>query len=71
MSDTDDTHGRPLDGPDRDEHYTSKGRVRTSVYEAEMDRLQEQLVLLQYWIQSQGAKILVIFEGRGSAGKGA
>ena len=35
-----------------------------------MERLQEQLVLLQYWIQSQGLKVLVIFEGRGSAGKG-
>lgn len=53
-----------------DERYTAKGRVRSSVYEAEMERLQEQLVLLQYWIQSQGLKVLVIFEGRGSAGKG-
>ena len=35
-----------------------------------MERLQEQLVLLQYWIQRQGLKVLVIFEGRGSAGKG-
>ena len=35
-----------------------------------MERLQEQLVLLQYWVQSQGLKVLVIFEGRGSAGKG-
>src|SRR5215204_1376741 len=35
-----------------------------------MERLQKQLVLLQYWIQTQGLKVLVIFEGRGSAGKG-
>ena len=53
-----------------DKRYNSKGRLRSSVYEAEMERLQEQLVLLQYWIQSQGLKVLVIFEGRGSAGKG-
>ena len=60
------------DVPDRthDERYSSKGRLRSSVYESEMERLQEQLVLLQYWIQSQGLKVLVIFEGRGSAGKG-
>ena len=60
------------DGPDRshDDRYNSRGRVRSSVYEAEMERLQEQLVLLQYWVQSQGLKVLVIFEGRGSAGKG-
>ena len=35
-----------------------------------MERLQEQLVLLQYWIACQGLKVAVIFEGRGSAGKG-
>jgi polyphosphate kinase 2 len=56
--------------PDRDERYNKKGRLRTSVYDVEMERLQEQLVLLQYWVQSQGLKVLVIFEGRGSAGKG-
>ena len=50
--------------------YKKDGRLRGDVYEAEMERLQEQLVLLQYWIQSQGLKVLVIFEGRGSAGKG-
>ena len=53
-----------------DERYNSAGRLRGSVYDAEMERLQEQLVLLQYWIQSQGLKVLVIFEGRGTAGKG-
>ena len=50
--------------------YTKTGRLKSVVYEAEMARLQEQLVMLQYWIQSQGLKVLVIFEGRGSAGKG-
>ena len=53
--------------PDR---YTKRGRLRKSVYEAEVAQLQEQLVMLQYWVQSQGLKVLVIFEGRGSAGKG-
>jgi polyphosphate kinase len=52
------------------DRYNSAGKLRSAVYEAEMARLQEQLVLLQYWIQSQGLKVLVIFEGRGSAGKG-
>src|SRR3954449_4205484 len=50
--------------------YTKSGRLRSRVYEAEMERLQEQLVLLQYWIASQRLKVAVIFEGRGSAGKG-
>ncbi|MGL5809142.1 MAG: hypothetical protein ACRCYQ_04270, partial [Nocardioides sp.] len=52
------------------EHYNTRGRLKARFYDAEMARLQEQLVLLQYWIQSQGLKVLVIFEGRGSAGKG-
>jgi polyphosphate kinase 2 len=56
--------------PERDQRYSKKGRLKGSVYDLEMERLQEQLVLLQYWVQSQGLKVLVIFEGRGSAGKG-
>jgi polyphosphate kinase 2 len=50
--------------------YTKHGRLRRSVYEQEVARLQEQLVVLQYWVQTRGLKVLVIFEGRGSAGKG-
>ena len=50
--------------------YTKKGKLRRSVYEDQIEDLQEQLVQLQSWIQSQGLKVLVIFEGRGSAGKG-
>ena len=53
-----------------DKRYNKKGKLKSGVYEEEMERLQEQLVLLQYSIQSQGLKVLVIFEGRGSAGKG-
>jgi polyphosphate kinase 2 len=53
-----------------DDRYNKKGKLKDSVYEAEMERLQEQLVLLQYWVQSQGLRVAVIFEGRGSAGKG-
>ncbi|MGZ4429412.1 MAG: polyphosphate kinase 2, partial [Nocardioidaceae bacterium] len=63
----DDTVVTPTGNP---EDYTAAGRLRGSVYAREMARLQEQLVLLQYWVQSQGLKVLVLFEGRGSAGKG-
>ena len=52
------------------EMYTKRGKLRRTAYESELAKLQEQLVLLQYWIQSQGLRVLVIFEGRGSAGKG-
>ena len=57
-------------GTGNPDDYKKDGRLKSAVYEAEMERLQEQLVLLQYWIQSQGLKVLVLFEGRGSAGKG-
>ena len=64
----DDLAGSPAS---RDpERYNRRGRLRKEVYEAEMPRLQEQLVLLQCWVQTRGLKVLVIFEGRGSAGKG-
>ncbi|MBM7797938.1 polyphosphate kinase 2 [Microlunatus panaciterrae] len=57
--------------PQRDPaNYNAEGRLRGSIYDVEMARLQEELVMLQYWIHSQQLKVLVIFEGRGSAGKG-
>ncbi|MBY5163372.1 polyphosphate kinase 2 [Salsipaludibacter albus] len=50
--------------------YNKKGRLKKRWYEAELRRLQEELVKLQYWVQRENIKVLVIFEGRGSAGKG-
>ncbi len=40
-------------------------------YEAELQRLQEDLVDLQAWVHATGARVLVIFEGRDAAGKGS
>ncbi len=53
-----------------DERYTAAGRLKKKFYERELARIQEELVKLQYWVQDQGLKVLIIFEGRGSAGKG-
>jgi polyphosphate kinase 2 len=50
--------------------YTDSGRIKKRVYEAELARLQEELVKLQYWVRDNGLKVAIIFEGRGSAGKG-
>ena len=52
------------------EGYNKKGKLRSDVYEREIAVLQERLVQLQHWVQHTGLKVLVIFEGRGSAGKG-
>ena len=42
----------------------------TKAYEAELEQLQIALVESQVWAIEQGRKILVIFEGRDTAGKG-
>jgi polyphosphate kinase 2 (PPK2 family) len=46
-------------------------RLSRSVYEAELFRLQAELVSMQEWVRSTGARIVVIFEGRDAAGKGS
>ncbi len=39
-------------------------------YEKELSRLQVELVTLQEWIVARGLKVVVLFEGRDTAGKG-
>ncbi|HWS57652.1 MAG TPA: polyphosphate kinase 2 [Actinotalea sp.] len=39
-------------------------------YEAELATLQAELVAMQEWVKATGAKVLVVFEGRDTAGKG-
>ena len=39
-------------------------------YEAEMQRLQGELVAMQEWVKATRAKICIVFEGRDTAGKG-
>ncbi len=46
------------------------GRLKQSWYEEELGRLQEELVKLQHWVQHEGIRALVIFEGRGIGWQG-
>jgi polyphosphate kinase len=39
-------------------------------FEKEMEKLQVELVKMQEWVKVSGAKIMVLFEGRDTAGKG-
>jgi polyphosphate kinase len=39
-------------------------------YEREMRRLHGELVAMQEWVKSTGAKVCIVFEGRDTAGKG-
>ncbi len=56
--------------PAGEDNYRGDGRLKKKYYEAELARLQEELVQLQHWVQRKGLRVLIIFEGRGSAGKG-
>lgn len=39
-------------------------------YEDELEKLQGELVKLQFWVRETGAKVIIVFEGRDAAGKG-
>ena len=45
-------------------------RVPKKPYEKELYRLQAELMKVQEWVRADGARIVVIFEGRDAAGKG-
>jgi len=45
-------------------------KLKREVYEKEMERLQVELVRLVDWIQREGERVALIFEGRDAAGKG-
>jgi polyphosphate kinase 2 len=45
-------------------------KLSSKDYEKELEKLQGELVKLQFWVRKKGAKVIVIFEGRDAAGKG-
>jgi len=46
------------------------GKMPRKEYEGEMRRLHGELVALQEWVRSTGARVCIVFEGRDTAGKG-
>src|SRR5215212_9833977 len=46
------------------------GKIKRAAYEAELARLQLELVKLQEYIKEAGLRVVVVFEGRDAAGKG-
>ncbi|MGZ4552726.1 MAG: polyphosphate kinase 2 [Mycobacteriaceae bacterium] len=46
-------------------------RLSRSVYEPELFRLQAELGVMQEWARAEGARVVVVFEGRDAAGKGS
>jgi polyphosphate kinase 2 len=45
-------------------------KMKRKDYEAELEVLQGELVAMQEWVRATGAKVLIVFEGRDTAGKG-
>ena len=46
------------------------GRLKRKEYEKLLDPLEHELVAMARWVRSVGAKVVVVFEGRDTAGKG-
>ena len=45
-------------------------KMKTKEYEHKLRRLHGELVAMQEWVKTTGAKLCIVFEGRDTAGKG-
>jgi polyphosphate kinase len=52
------------------ETTTDSGKMGRKEFEKELAKLQVELTRLQTWAQAKGARVIVVFEGRDTAGKG-
>jgi polyphosphate kinase 2 len=52
------------------EAATTRSKMKRKEYERELATLQAELVAMQEWVKSSGAKVCIVFEGRDTAGKG-
>ena len=48
----------------------ASAKISSKEFEKELTKLQVELTRLQTWVRANGARIIVIFEGRDTAGKG-
>ncbi len=51
--------------------YPYDKRMKRKAYEKELLALQIELMKVQHWVQATGARVVIVFEGRDSAGKGS
>ena len=45
-------------------------KMKRKLYEGELRKLQVELCHLQEWVKSKGLRVIILFEGRDTAGKG-
>ncbi|MFO7691253.1 MAG: polyphosphate kinase 2 [Cryobacterium sp.] len=57
-------------GKEKQSGGSGDAKLGRKEYEAELARLQGELVSMQEWVKHTGAKICIVFEGRDTAGKG-
>jgi polyphosphate kinase len=62
--------GKVKDGGKKAHQLDGTHKVPRHLYETELFRLQGELVKMQEWVRAEGARVVVIFEGRDAAGKG-
>ena len=58
------------DSNDQLSGLNGQSKIRKKEYEAEIFKLQVELVKLQEWVKAKNALIVILFEGRDAAGKG-
>jgi polyphosphate kinase 2 len=49
---------------------SQRPKLKTKEYEQQLQRLQVELCYLQDWVTTTGARVILVFEGRDTAGKG-
>ncbi len=56
--------------PDKGESGNRNRRLKRKIYEKELRKLQVELCRLQDWVKHEGLRVIIVFEGRDTAGKG-
>jgi polyphosphate kinase 2 len=54
----------------RQTRLDTKKAIRDVKYEKRLEKLQEEMLILQQWIAKNNKKVVILFEGRDAAGKG-
>src|SRR5215475_6641586 len=65
-----DSPHKSLNSQERTSMATNNGRLKRKQYMKALRGLQVELCALQDWVKEEGARVIVVFEGRDAAGKG-
>ena len=64
------TRKSKLDSNTQQSGVNGEQKIGRKEYEAELFKLQVELVKLQDWVKATNARVVILFEGRDAAGKG-